>query len=466
MHDLVIVGGGAAGLFAAYTAAEAGVRNIVVLESLRSTGGNSAMAGGYLYAPETSGTTDRDGAVDRELGEALFFHHYDLVEPGLLRRWLEETKNTIALMESWGFAFRRSHLGEGHTLVMADSPGVNWFHKVLRPLTARLEAGGVTFLRNTTARAVEKDADGRVCAVRAETDEGKTLRAEGRCVLLACGGFLTDRELLRRYFPMYYAEDSFYRVMPAPGNGIALAKSAGALLNEDCTLVKESGMCFRPEPDAPGRIFAMDGSVFVNRQGKRFVDESLWHQNYSANALLRQPGKTAFALYSRETLAGVMDAEEPFNFRADRERYLRYIAESAARREECGYFDTLAEAAAWIGAEPEALRQTVEEYNGFCETGRDRAFLKPARFLRPLRSGPYLVVRIRPMYVDTIGPVVVDERLRVLGQDYRPIPGLYAAGVIAAGWMGRDYMRFGSALSFSTTSGRMAGQTIAAELML
>ncbi len=236
MHDLVIIGGGAAGLFAAYTASEAGVRDIVVLESLKSTGGNSAMAGGYIYALETPQTSD-GGGVDRELGEALFFHHYDLVEPGLLRRWLEETKKTIALLESWGFAFKPSDLGDGYTLVMADSPGVNWFHKVLRPLAGRLEAAGVTFLRNTTARSIEKDADGRVCAVQAETADGKSLRVEGRCILLACGGFMTDRELLRQYFPMYYAEDSFYQVMPAPGNGIALAQSAGALLNGDLSLI-------------------------------------------------------------------------------------------------------------------------------------------------------------------------------------------------------------------------------------
>ena len=52
-YDLLIIGGGAAGLFAAWEASEAGVKNIALLESLKNTGGNSARAGGYLFSLET-----------------------------------------------------------------------------------------------------------------------------------------------------------------------------------------------------------------------------------------------------------------------------------------------------------------------------------------------------------------------------------------------------------------------------
>ena len=466
MYELLIIGGGAAGLFAAWEASEAGVKDIALLESLKNTGGNSAMAGGYLFSLETgqlrgSGMND----CDAELKEALYFHHYDMVEPGLLRRWFEETKSTIALLESWGYEFKVSELGEGYTHVMADSPGVSWFHRVLRPLTQKLEERGVTILRQTTAKAIERDPSGAVCAVEAETAAGERQRLEAGRVLLACGGFMARPELLKQYFPMYYSPESFFQIVPAPGNGIELAESAGALLNPECTLVKETGMCFTPGPNAPGRIFAMDGSVFISDRGRRFVDESLWNRNYAANAMLRQPDRRGYTIYSRETLESVMNATQPFDFRADREKFMAFLEKEAEKREECGFFDTLEELAAWIGADPAVLKKTIEDYNGYCETGVDKEFMKPKQYLLPLKSGPYLAIRIKPMYIDTIGPVVIDEEQHILDRDHRPIPGLYAAGVIAAGWEGRDYMRFGSALSFSVNSGRLVGKTIARELL-
>ncbi len=457
-YDLVIIGGGAAGLAAAHMALACGVERIALLEALKKTGGNSAMAGGFLYAPGTP-LIEANGVNNtvQELKAALDFHHYDYVNPALIRRWLDEVKNTVSWLESRGFAFKLSPTGEGYTIVMADSPGVSWFHRVLRPLQQELASRGVAFFHETKATRIETDETGAVCGVCAVHD-GAEQRFPAKNVLLSCGGFLANPQLLEQYFPQYYEKDSFYQVVPSDGNGIALAAGAGAKVNGECTLVKESGMCFKPGPRAPGRIFAAEGSVYVNRLGRRYVDESLWNQNYSANALLMQPGRVGFALYSSETLA---DALSQPMFAGDRETYEAYLQKAADEGVECCFADTLTGLAEWIGADAAVLEQTVADYNGYCETGVDLEFVKPATQLRPLRTGPYLAVRIRPMYIDTIGPVVINEHMQVLDPDDRPIPGFFAAGVITAGWEGSDYMRFGSALSYSTTSGRMAGMSIA-----
>lgn len=466
MYDLAIIGGGASGLFAAWSALEKGVEKIVLLENLKKTGGNSAMAGAMIYAVNTPYISPELNDLEAEYSEALYFHHYDLIEPELLRSWLFESANTIRWLEDKGYEMRLCELGEGYTHIMADSPGVSWFHHVLRPLTEELEQRGVEVRTQTTALSIEKDASGHVCGVNVRSSDGAEELVSARSVLLACGGFMANRELLHSYFPSYYTEDSFYQIVPSPANGIELARSAGAKLNADCTLVKESGMCFTPGPRSPGRIFAMDGSVFINKFGRRYVNESLWNQNYSANAMLRQPDREVYTIYSSETLSSVMDSTLPFDFRSNREVYMSFLKEAAEEGRECRFFDTLEDMALWIGAEPEVLCETIANYNRYCEEGYDPEQTKPARFLKPLLSGPYLAVRIKPMYIDTIGPVVVDGSLHVLGADSRPIPGFYAAGVIAAGWEGRDYMRFGSALSFSTTSGRLAGMTIAKDLGL
>jgi len=63
--------------------------------------------------------------------------------------------------------------------------------------------------------------------------------------------------------------------------------------------------------------------------------------------------------------------------------------------------------------------------------------------------------------VDTAGPVRVNENMQVLDKQGKPIPGFFAGGVITSGWQGYDYHLFGSALCYTLTSGRIAGESIA-----
>ena len=123
--------------------------------------------------------------------------------------------------------------------------------------------------------------------------------------------------------------------------------------------------------------------------------------------------------------------------------------------------DTPDELASMLGIKPETLRQTLAEYNEDCERGHDRLFGKPAAALIPLNKGPYYALKFRPILIDTIGPIVINDRMEVLDPNHEPIPGLYAAGVVTSGSQGRDYTLHGAALGFSLFSGRFAGTYIA-----
>jgi len=150
---------------------------------------------------------------------------------------------------------------------------------------------------------------------------------------------------------------------------------------------------------------------------------------------------------------------------ASKEEYRDYLEKYSAEGKHCKFADTLEGLASWIGAKPEVLLKTVEEYNVFCEAGEDRETGKDPKTLLPLNGGPWLAVKIYPLFIDTIGPVVTDENLRVLDDELEPIKGFYSAGAITAGWLGHDYFQFGSNLSFAFTSGRIAGMTVAKELV-
>lgn len=463
-YELVVIGSGGAGLTAAFHAMENGVKSVAIVESLHAIGGISKAAGGFFYAPETPYAKDfpNSPTVAEAVKQALEFHHYEFVTPQLISKWLSESKNTIAWIESRGYKFAPMGSNDGCSLIINGQMAPGNVYKFLAPLAEELRERGADILLRTDAVSILRDENG-IKGVEVRPEDGESYVIECRSVILACGGFMSNKEKVVEYFPDYYTDNSFSFGLPNPGNGIALAQSAGAKLNRECTLVIENGFCFdRSTPAAPGRIHNMGCSVHLNTSGKRFVDESVGAVNYAAKALVKQEGKIAYALFSSETLEHVLSMTEPENYAARREGFEEYMNKEAAKRELCIYADTLDEVAEWIGAKPEVLKKTIADYNGFCEKGVDAEIGKPAEHLIALESGPYFVVRFRPLYIDTIGPVNTDECMRVIdAETLEPIPGMYAAGSIVAGWQGRDYYQFGANLSFCFTSGRLAGAAAA-----
>jgi fumarate reductase flavoprotein subunit len=112
----------------------------------------------------------------------------------------------------------------------------------------------------------------------------------------------------------------------------------------------------------------------------------------------------------------------------------------------------------WIGAEPEVLKKTIDEYNSFVERGHDGLFAKDKQHLVPLATAPFYALKFRPLMVETVGPVEINEKMEVINPQGKAIPGFYAGGAIASGWQGNDYYLFGSALGWAVNSGRIAGE--------
>jgi fumarate reductase flavoprotein subunit len=148
----------------------------------------------------------------------------------------------------------------------------------------------------------------------------------------------------------------------------------------------------------------------------------------------------------------------------DTSTYRAQLQDVASRKQWVCISENWDEIAEFVGCDAETLKASVAEYNASCEHGYDETFVKDRRYLKPLKKGPFYAVKFGVMVVETAGPVRVNEKMEVLNKDYKAIPGLYAAGVIASGWLGHDYCGdyvFGSALGFSVNSGRIAGECAA-----
>jgi fumarate reductase flavoprotein subunit len=475
--DVVVIGGGTAGISAAVTALQAGAAKVIVVEKQPYVGGNSALAGGMLYTPTntslpagmaamapsaqavSSSLSAGPGAApsqtpeqmrDAAIKETLAFHHYDRVNAKLLSALIDKSMESRKWFSAMG------------TNVDANAGAPGSFGKTISVVSLKFAAMGGQTLLDTTARKILKDATGKVTGVLAAGSGGKLMRINAPAVVLASGGFTGNPALLKKYFP-YYSPDkiSTEASLTNMGEGIQLAADAGADLAEYATLIKENGFSFKTGSPINNRI-SMSASLWINKRGERFIDETLGHDDASTNALIAQPGMSGYAIYDEDQIEAMGTGNNPGVGNATgqpavtlKEKLNAEAKQSSAWVKISDNWDGIA---AWLGADPKTLKATVDEYDRFCDQGSDPVFGKEEQALIAVRKAPFYAIKFGPLMIDTVGPVIINERMEVLDKQGKPIPGFYAAGVITSGWQGHDYHLFGSALGLSTAGGRIAGE--------
>jgi fumarate reductase flavoprotein subunit len=465
--DVVIIGSGTAGTSAGMVALQKGAGSVIILEKQSYMGANSSLAGGVLYSPGKSNPfeapqasaaqkpafSNPQEAANAAIKEDIEFNHYELVDPKLVRMLINEAVSTGKWFKDLGI----------DTDANMGAPGS--FGKSLRLLGDKFKSLGGQIMMNTSAKKILRDSSGKVTGVIAVDKDGKELSIKAGSVVLASGGFTGNAELLKKYFS-YYSPDiiSSESTKANMGDGIKLASDAGAALADYATLVKENGFSFKTGSAIDNRI-SMSASIWVNKRGERFLNETVGRDNESANALLGQPGSVGYAIFDDNQIVGlgtgsrVRTGSDAGGKQTSLKEKMQ--AEAAAGSTWIKIADTLDDIAAWIGADPKVLKATMEEYNSFCDKGQDDSLGKEKSALIALRKPPYYAVRFGMLMIDTIGPVKINSRMEVLDKDGKAIPGFYAAGAVTSGWQGRDYHLFGSALGLSSAGGRIAGANAA-----
>jgi fumarate reductase flavoprotein subunit len=211
-------------------------------------------------------------------------------------------------------------------------------------------------------------------------------------------------------------------------------------------------------------------TIWVNKRGRRYIDEGYILQFFAyGHAVARQPEGLSYTLLDSVLVRakerqGIYNQMAPGWFPPD--TYITGIPLPGLERELrkphelVKVADSWDDIAAWMGAEPEALAATVEEYNAACDRGYDPVFVKERRYLLPLRTPPFYAIRGHVHICDTIGGIKIDESMRVIDTAGDPIPGLYAAGVTTGGWEAEtyDYRLTGHLVGFALNSGRIAAE--------
>jgi fumarate reductase flavoprotein subunit len=402
------------------------------------------------------------------------FAHWK-VNPRIVRAFIDKSADTIRWLEDKGLAFDVFPMYPNQIATWHQARG-NRGAEMVKVLTEKCWKLGVKVLTNTPAKKILVGKNGHVTGVIAGI-HGKEFFIASQRVIIATGGFGGNKQLLRKYCPSY-RDNMRCDGLLHTGDGFLMAMEIGAA-TEGLGLLLMSGpqipnsiilSCGNP-PDvksAPLMAIALEpNTVWVNKNGERFADEAAGYNHYmSANTVNRQPGNLCYTLLDQKIVKTM--EEEGLVIGLGRTRFDQRTKMLGLERElralmKKGWVkisDFWDEIAKWIGANPRFLKATIEEYNASCDQGYDPIFAKDRRFLVPLCTPPYYAIRSNSDFLDTIGGIKINERMEVIDTQDKPIPGLYAAGVVAGGWQGDTYcvILSGAASGFAVNSGRIAAE--------
>ncbi len=448
--DILIIGGGGAGLSAAIEARSQGDDRVVLLEKMSFGGGNTRMSGGEYAAPGNWVQT----SLGIEDSEELFFK--DIYEGGN-KKGNKELINIVVqnalpnaywLRDFVGVEYKdyQSWYG-GHTVSRTLWP-VGDGPKYVDTLIDKAVELGTDIHYNTRAEEFICNEEGKVVGVRAKRS-GKTIEyIAKKGVILATGGFGANVEMRMKYDTRWNGLDESIPTTNSPaivGDGLIMAEKAGA------NLIGLGDIQLYPiNNPATGNYYFMDyarlnsNALLINKNGKRFVDEKNTRDKLS-NEMLKQPDAKAYELIDSQV---VQDMNLELLYEGEIAKcYEQGVLVRGSLRECCDYFDLPLE----------EVQKTIQRFNSFAEKGTDEDFGR-TKNLEKIGDDTYYMFSCIVSVHHTMGGVEIDKYARVLGTDGKPIKGLYAAGEVTGGIHGEN--RLGSlSMPDTVTFGRIAAQS-------
>lgn len=444
--DVVVIGGGAAGLSAAITAKENGA-NVILVEKLDRLGGATVLSGGIFYATGTEYTEDNDVQALADYWQMRAEGNADM---DMLLIAAGNSASTQKSMESWGVKFSsvvgptgispamRGHYASNDDAAGAPTDGVDF----IKPMEAYAEKIGVVIYRSTQATEILM-ADNVAVGIKAKSETANyTINAKS--VVVATGGFDKNSEMMKNYSPDLAGTWSFN----SPGNsgdGITMATAVGADTNFTGGVIGFKVVDVTKNYIEGSNLLAWLGLLGVTNDGNRFGNEAADYPVFCTSLVeAYKAGATKAYLITDNTV-----------------EMFAGLAEEAVAKGLGFKAETIEELASLSGIDAANLAATIETYNGYALAGEADEYGKTG--LIPLMTGPYYAVEVKPATLGTIGGLLITPSAEVLGENGSVISGLYAAGEVAnSQFFYKEYPASGSSISITTTFGIIAGQSAAA----
>ncbi|MEE3330325.1 MAG: FAD-dependent oxidoreductase [Myxococcota bacterium] len=461
--DVLVVGMGAAGSAASITARETGA-SVLVLDRASGPGGTTAAAAGHIYMgggtrvqkavgiEDTvedmyqymlANTPDPDEEKLRLYCEGSVAHFDWLVERGVpFKDSIYPEKDVLqmtddCLIESgneaaWPYRNLAKPSVRGHKVEMVGDVGGS---KLIEKLVAHAEKIGVEIQYDSAVTALVRDGD-RIVGVRCKTFDGEKFVGASGGVVLAAGQFGMNEKMIKDNCRLL-GDDRIQKQGSTfdDGAGHQLGAAAGGVLDH-----MDGALLTSPFYPPQQLIY----SILVNKHGKRFINEDVYHSK-SSIACLDQPDSVAYLI-----------ADDGF-----------FARPAYGWQEVVDAWETVEEMERDLNMPEGSLQKTIDDYNSYAENGDDKEFHKQAKWMKPLANPPFAAVNMslgEAQYVGfPLGGLRVTKDGEVLREDGSIVTGLFAAGGCASNIAqdGSGYSS-GTCIGESTFFGRRTGIRAAA----
>jgi fumarate reductase flavoprotein subunit len=448
---LLIIGAGAAGLCAALAAKEAGIEPLVI-ERDAVPAGSTALSAGLIPAAGTrfqraKGIADSPQlfAVDiqrKAKGEADAVVVDAVAQgAGALIEWLADRYGLpFDVIDNFNYP--------SHSVMRMHGLPTRTGLELINRLRSAAEAAEISIISECVADVLLADPDGRIRGVEIVRGDGTHERIGCQVLILACNGYGGNPDLVRRFIPEM--ADALYFGYPGNrGDAVIWGDALGAQLTH-LGAYQGHGSVATPHNILITWAVIMQGGIQINRDGRRFCDESLGYSEQAAE-VLRQPGAVAWNIFDARIAAVARQFED---FRDSERAGAIITGESVEALAIAMHVPVSVFTAEWT--EVEALKTN----------GRQDRFGR--QFTPAQRCVPqFHAVKVTGALFHTQGGLAVDAAGRVKRRDGTAFPNLFAAGGAAAGLSGSTAAGYlsGNGLLTATVLGRLAGQAAAGALL-
>ncbi len=480
--DILIVGAGNGGMFAAAYAAANGL-NFRVIEQ----NGNVQDTRHWVGAVDGFGAQAQGIKMDRaKLLSEISRYASGKCDQRVVKTWINESGEMIEFIRSimedkYGVKMVYTYGDEAKWPAENAEHNTDYLYPVQEhnyrasesasglqrneALQQYIEELGYGIDFKTSLAKIEKDSSGRITGIIAQsTEDDHFIRYNAnKGVLLACGGFPGNPYMMEQLDPLGTSVTTACSYSPADkGYGIRAAVWAGANLDKEAApMLFDRGIV---APGVDGGYVASDsafgGKAFpgpirqynpgtqpflkVNRNGERFANESSPY-NDIVYAAAHQPGR----VYAQICDANILEDAKRFHTigcsAQTRNAGAEYIQKQMDNAEKEGVFfkaDTIEELADKLGFTGEAkdtFLATVDRYNELYDKQNDEDFGKPAYRLSAIRTAPFYGCWLGASLLCTEQGIAINDKGQALDNDNKPMPGLYVTGDMSGSFFANNY---------------------------